>query len=301
MTRPLARKRREDPLVPPDFTIITGISGAGRSEAAKVLEDLNYFVIDNLPPALIGKMAELAATPSNSLTHIALVVDVRGGEFFAELEAALKDLHDRGIDYRILYLTADDEALVRRFEETRRRHPLADRIVDGIALERAQLESLRAQADLVIDTSSLSPHELRDRIVTTFSRQAREVRLRITVVSFGYKHGVPLDADIVMDVRFLPNPHWIEELRPLTGTHTPVRDYVMSRDATVGFLAKFEDLLGVLIPGYLAEGKHYLTVAIGCTGGRHRSVVVAEEVAEMLRDRALLVNVEHRDIEHSDR
>lgn len=297
MARGIGRRRREDPPQHPDFTIITGISGAGRSEAAKVLEDLGYFVIDNLPPALIGKMAELAATPGNSIKHVALVVDVRGGEFFPQLEEALKDLHDRGIDYRILYLTADDDALVRRFEASRRRHPLADRIVDGIAQERNLLESMRGAADLVIDTSDLTPHELRDRIATTFSRQHREERLRITVVSFGFKHGVPLDADIVMDVRFLPNPHWVPELRPLTGIEPAVREYVMGTQTTEQFLDRFEDLLSVLIPGYLAEGKHYLTVAIGCTGGRHRSVVVAEEVGEIFKDRGLLVHVEHRDIE----
>lgn len=296
MARAIGRKRREDPLERPDFTIITGISGAGRSEAAKVLEDLGFFVIDNLPPALIGKMAELAGGPGPGIKHVALVVDVRGGQFFAELEAALKDLSDRDIDYRILFLTADEDAIVRRFEATRRRHPLADRVVDGIKMERAQLESLRAQADLVIDTSSLSPHELRDRIAGAFANKPRESRLRITVVSFGYKHGVPLDADIVMDVRFLPNPHWVDELRPLRGTDAPVRDYVMSRDATRDFLARFEELLGVLIPGYLAEGKHYLTLAIGCTGGRHRSVVVTEEIADLLRDRGLQVAVEHRDV-----
>lgn len=297
MARGIGRRRREDPPQHPDFTIITGISGAGRSEAAKVLEDLGYFVIDNLPPALIGKMAELAATPGNSIKHVALVVDVRGGEFFPQLEEALKDLRDRGIDYRILYLTADDDALVRRFEASRRRHPLADRIVDGIAQERNLLESMRGAADLVIDTSDLTPHELRDRIATTFSRQHREERLRITVVSFGFKHGVPLDADIVMDVRFLPNPHWVPELRPLTGIEPAVREYVMGTQTTEQFLDRFEDLLSVLIPGYLAEGKHYLTVAIGCTGGRHRSVVVAEEVGEIFKDRGLLVHVEHRDIE----
>jgi UPF0042 nucleotide-binding protein len=299
VARALGRKRREEPQQRLDFTIITGISGAGRSEAAKVLEDIGYFVIDNLPPALIDKMAELALLPASGITHIALVVDVRGGQFFDELEAALKDLRARGIDHRILFLTADDDALVRRFEASRRRHPLADRVVDGIKMERSQLESLREQADLVIDTSSLTPHELRDRIATTFSRQPREARLRVTVVSFGYKHGVPLDADIVMDVRFLPNPHWVDELRPLTGADASVRDYVLGRDATRDFLARFEDLLGVLIPGYLAEGKHYLTLGIGCTGGRHRSVVVADEVAELLRDRGLLVNVEHRDVERA--
>lgn len=299
MARTLGRRRREAPLEPPGFTIITGISGAGRSEAAKVLEDLGYFVIDNLPPALIGKMAELVAAPGTSLKQVALVVDVRGGEFFPQLEAALKDLTDRGIEYRILYLTSDDEALVRRFEASRRRHPLADRIVDGIALERSLLEALRAAADLVIDTSNLTPHELRDRIVATFSQQRPQERLQISVVSFGFKHGVPLDADMVMDVRFLPNPHWVDELRPLTGLDARVRTYVKEREATAQFLDRFEDLLSVLIPGYLSEGKHYLTIAIGCTGGRHRSVVVTEEVADLLRDRGLNINVEHRDVERA--
>ena len=281
----------------PDFTIITGLSGAGRSEAAKALEDLGHFVIDNLPPALIGKMAELSQRPGSSVQHIALVVDVRGGQFFSELTEALKELASSGVDYRILFLTADDDVLVRRFEATRRRHPLADRVVDGIARERALLESMRAQADLVIDTSDLTVHDLRDRIVGTFSRQPREARLQATVVSFGYKYGIPMDADLVLDVRFLPNPHWVEELRPLPGTDARVHEYVMTRQATRDFLDRLDEMLEVLIPGYLTEGKRYLTVAIGCTGGRHRSVVVGDEVAEMLRRRGLPVTIEHRDID----
>ena len=298
MARAIGRRRREEEAAPaPDFTVITGLSGAGRSEAAKVFEDLGYFVIDNLPPALIGKMAELAATPGQSIQHVALVVDVRGGQFFTELEEALKELAERGFDYRILFLTSQEDALVRRYEATRRRHPLADRVVEGIARERELLEGMRAAADLVIDTTELTPHELRDRILSTFSRAPRESRLRVTVTSFGYKHGVPLDADIVMDVRFLPNPHWVDELRPLPGTDPRVRDYVMKQDATSTFLQKFEEMLGVLIPGYVAEGKHYLTIAIGCTGGHHRSVVIAEQVAELLRDRGLQIGVEHRDVE----
>lgn len=296
--RPAERRRREDLAAEvPDFTIITGLSGAGRSEAAKALEDLGYFVIDNLPPALIGKMAELAQRPGSAVQHVALVVDVRGGQFFSELTQALKDLVQRGVDYRIIYLTADDEALVRRFEATRRRHPLADRITDGIARERGLLESLRASADLVIDTSDLTVHDLRDRIVGVFSRQPGETRLQVTVTSFGYKFGIPMDADLVLDVRFLPNPHWVEELRPLPGTDPRVREFVTSRQATADFLERFEEMLEVLIPGYLTEGKRYLTVAIGCTGGRHRSVVVGEEVAEMLRRRGLPVAIEHRDID----
>jgi RNase adapter protein RapZ len=292
-----AERRREELVELPDFTIITGLSGAGRSEAAKALEDLGHFVIDNLPPALIGKMAELAQRPGSSVQHIALVVDVRGRQFFSELTEALKDLASSGVDYRILFLTAADDVLVRRFEATRRRHPLADRVVDGIHQERALLETMRAQADLVIDTSDLTVHELRDRIVGTFSRQPRETRLQATVESFGYKYGIPMDADLVLDVRFLPNPHWVEELRPLPGTDPRVREYVMTRQATRDFLDRFEEMLEVLIPGYLTEGKRYLTVAIGCTGGRHRSVVVGEEVAEMLRRRGLPVTTEHRDID----
>jgi RNase adapter protein RapZ len=292
-----AERSRKELAELPDFTIITGLSGAGRSEAAKALEDLGHFVIDNLPPALIGKMAELAQRPGSSVQHIALVVDVRGGQFFSEVTEALKELAQSGVDYRILFLTADDDVLVRRFEATRRRHPLADRVVDGIAQERALLESMRAMADLVIDTSDLTVHELRDRIVGTFSRQPRETRLQATVVSFGYKFGIPMDADLVLDVRFLPNPHWVEDLRPLPGTDERVRDYVMTRQATRDFLERLDDMLEVLIPGYLTEGKRYLTVAIGCTGGRHRSVVVGDEVVEMLRRRGLPVTVEHRDID----
>jgi UPF0042 nucleotide-binding protein len=297
VARAIGRRRREEEAArATDFTVITGLSGAGRSEAAKVFEDLGYFVIDNLPPQLIGKMAELAATPGTTIQHVALVVDVRGGQFFNELERALKELAERGFDYRILFLTSEEDALVRRYEATRRRHPLADRVVEGITRERGLLEGLRAAADLVIDTTDLTPHELRDKILASFSRAPRESRLRVTVSSFGYKHGVPLDADMVMDVRFLPNPHWIDELRPLPGTDPRVRDYVMQQEATSVFLQKFEDLLGVLIPGYVAEGKHYLTVAIGCTGGHHRSVVIAEQVAELLRDRGLQVGIEHRDV-----
>ncbi|MCA1832526.1 MAG: RNase adapter RapZ [Actinobacteria bacterium] len=286
--------------VAPDFTIITGLSGAGRSEAAKVLEDLGYFVIDNLPPALIGKMAELASQPTSPLEHIALVVDVRGGQFFPELAEALAELGRRGVGHRIVFLEASDESLIRRFEHTRRKHPLADRITEGISRERTLLRSLRGSADLVIDTSDLTVHELRDRIRNAFaSDERRESRMQVTVVSFGYKFGVPLDSDIVIDVRFLPNPHWVESLRPLPGTDPRIREYVLSQPATKEFLDRFEQLLDVTIPGYLAEGKHYLTIGVGCTGGRHRSVVIGERVAAMLRERGLRLSVEHRDIDQS--
>lgn len=291
------RPRREEAPGVPDFTIITGLSGAGRSTVADVIEDLGYFVVDNLPPALIGKMAELAARPVAGVEHVALVLDVRGAQFFGELSGALAELERRGIEYRIVFLTATDEALVRRFEATRRRHPLGDRVVDGIAQERLMLEGLREQADLVIDTTDLTVHELRDRIVEAFTNQPAEARLRINVVSFGYKYGLPIDADLVMDVRFLPNPHWVDELRPLPGTHKRIRDFVMSREATLDLIERFDNLLEGVIPGYLSEGKRYLTIAIGCSGGRHRSVVIADHVAKRLGDRGLTVAVEHRDVE----
>jgi RNase adapter protein RapZ len=286
--------------VQPHFTVITGLSGAGRSEAAKALEDLGYFVVDNLPPALISKMAELAMHATNPVERIALVVDVRGGQFFPELAQALAELGRLGVEHRIVFLEASDEALIRRFEHTRRRHPLSDdRITEGITRERVLLSALRETADLVIDTTDLTVHELRDRVVNAFTQEPREARLQVNVVTFGFKYGIPLDADVVMDVRFLPNPHWVEELRPLPGTDPRVREYVMEKPETTAFLDRFEDLLDVTIPGYLAEGKRYLTIGVGCTGGHHRSVVIGERVASMLRERGLKITVQHRDIERS--
>jgi UPF0042 nucleotide-binding protein len=281
----------------PDFTIVTGLSGAGRSEVANALEDLGYFVIDNLPPALISKMVELAISPGQEIRHIAIVVDVRGGTYFEQVSEALRDLAARGIEYRILFLTASDDVLIRRFEETKRKHPLSERVIDGIAKERAVLETLREAADLVIDTSNLTVHELRDRVVASFSSQSREERMNTTVLSFGYKHGLPLDSDMVLDVRFLPNPYWVDELRPLPGTDKKIHDYVCSQKETEDFMSRLENLLDALIPGFLHEGKRYLTIAIGCTGGRHRSVVLAEALGESLRRRGLPVVVRHRDLE----
>ena len=281
----------------PKFTIITGLSGAGRSEAAKNLEDLGYFVIDNLPPALIDRMATLVSGPGIKVKEVALVVDVRGGEFFPELEKALMQLRDRGIPYMILFLEASDQAIVRRFEGTRRRHPLSERVIEGIRQERALMSGLREQADLVIDTTDINVHELRDRIRSFFLDAAPRTGLAVNVVSFGYKHGLPLDADLVLDVRFLPNPHWVDELRPLTGLNRRVRGYVLEQDAAQGFLARMRDLLAFLLPGYVKEGRHYLSIAIGCTGGRHRSVVIADEIARFLQEKGYPAAVVHRDIE----
>jgi UPF0042 nucleotide-binding protein len=280
------------------FTIVTGLSGAGRSEAARSLEDLGYFVVDNLPPALLPKMAELAERPGGP-GRLAAVVDARGGVFFGELSKALEDLQRISIPYRIVYLEASDEDLVKRYEATRRRHPLApaDRVVEGIRKERLMMESLREEADLILDTSGLTPHDLRGRIRDAFADAPPEAGLQVSVISFGYKHGTPRDADLVIDCRFLPNPHWVDDLRPLPGTDERVRTYVRGQQTYREFMRRLRGLLGYMIPGFVAEGKSYLTVAIGCTGGRHRSVVIADELAAFFRDKGLPVAVDHRDLD----
>lgn len=284
-----------------EVVVITGMSGAGRTEAAKVLEDLGYYVIDNLPPSLIGKVVELAARPGSSVDRVALVADVRGREFFGELTEALDELRHRHGDVRVVFLEADDDTLVRRFEASRRRHPLgesggAEGVVEGIRRERQVLEELRGQADLVIDTSDLNVHELRDRLVDAFAT-AGDAAMRINVVSFGYKYGLPRDADLVLDVRFLPNPHWVDDLRPYNGLDDPVRDYVLGQADTQPFLERLRALLDVVVPGYVEEGKRYLTLAVGCTGGKHRSVAIAEVVADHLgATTGCPVHVDHRDV-----
>jgi UPF0042 nucleotide-binding protein len=282
----------------PGFTIITGLSGAGRSEAARCLEDLGYFVVDNLPPSLLAKMAELAAKPGGP-GKVAIVLDVRGGVFFGELSKALAELEELKIPYRILYLEASDQDLVNRYEATRRRHPLApaDRVVEGIRKERLMMESLRGEADLIIDSSGLTPHDLRDRVRDAFADTAPEAGLQVSIISFGYKYGAPRDADLVIDCRFLPNPHWVDELRPLPGTDDRVRTYVRGQQTYREFMRRLRSLLGFMTPGFVAEGKSYLTVAVGCTGGRHRSVVIAEDLARFFRDKGLPASVDHRDLD----
>jgi UPF0042 nucleotide-binding protein len=281
-----------------DFVVITGLSGAGRSEAAKVLEDIGYFVIDNLPPSLIRRVADLALV-GGERSRVALVVDSRGGAFggdVSELTRALDSLRSRNVRLRVVFLEASDRVLVRRYEQTRRRHPVgAERVAEAIALERDLLRDLHAAADLVIDTSDLNPHELRTRILVAFAGEA--AGLTVNVTSFGFKYGLPLDADIVLDVRFLPNPHWVPELRPRTGQDQAVREYVLAQDSTKLFMERVEGMLEVALPGYVGEGKHYLTVAIGCTGGKHRSVVLAEELGAWLEEQDFKANVTHRDME----
>ena len=278
-----------------EFLIIAGISGAGRSTAADTFEDLGWFVIDNLPPALIVKVAELVALPGSATERVALVVGT--GHYLDELEPALSQLRETGGRVRILFLEAGDEAIVRRFENTRRRHPLAntERVSENIERERTMLDGVKAQADVVVDTSELNVHQLRDRLLDLFARDA-EAPLQTSVVSFGYKHGLPLDVDLVFDCRFLPNPHWVDHLRPLTGLEAPVAEYVLAQPDTTEFLTRVDDLLGMLLPAYIKEGKSYLSVAVGCTGGTHRSVVIAEELAKALGRRGFVPRVSHRDL-----
>jgi UPF0042 nucleotide-binding protein len=278
-----------------EFAIITGLSGAGRSQAGATLEDLGWFVIDNMPTALITKVAELAGAPGSAKERVALVVG-RDAEQLEDIEAAVYQLRAGGAQVRTLFLEASDEVLVRRFEGTRRRHPLGQEgVKEAISLERARLGPIRAMADVIVDTSDLNVNQLRERLVDLFTDE-RGDPMQISVVSFGFKHGVPLDVDNVFDVRFLPNPHWVEQLRPLTGLDEPVRKYVLETPQATELVSRIDDLLSFLLPAYVKEGKSYLTVAIGCTGGRHRSVALVEEFAQRIRARGYEPAVYHRDI-----
>jgi len=278
-----------------EFLIITGVSGAGGSTAGDTFEDLGWFVIDNLPPALISKVVELVQAPGATTERVALVV--RTEHYLDELATALAQLRKGPDRVRVLFLEASDEVLVRRYENTRRRHPMSgsDRVSEAIERERALLESIKAEADVVVDTSDLNVHQLRDRMLDLFAR-VTETPLQTSVVSFGYKHGLPLDVDLVFDCRFLPNPHWVEHLRPLTGLDEPVREYVASQPETGEFLARLDDLMALLLPAFVKEGKSYLSIGVGCTGGTHRSVYMAEELGRLLRERGFSPMVKHRDL-----
>ena len=279
-----------------EFIVITGLSGAGRSQAADILEDLGWFVIDNLPPALIPKVSELASSPGSDISRVVLVVGT--GRYHDEVLPALESLEHPGTRLRIVFFEASTDVLVRRYESTRRRHPLAaDRsLAEAIEAERELLQPVKERADVVVDTSDFNVHQLRDRVLGLFADEHPEVGMQTTVTSFGYKHGLPLDTDLVIDCRFLPNPHWVEELRPLTGLDEPVRRYVLDQEISGAFLDELTSLLELLLPAYVTEGKSYLTLALGCTGGRHRSVAIAEEIATRLRDRGFAPKVTHRDI-----
>jgi UPF0042 nucleotide-binding protein len=278
--------------------IVSGLSGAGRSTAAKCLEDLGWFVVDNLPPELIATMVDLGSRTSGDVTRIAVVLDVRSRAFTEDLAAEIKDLDARGYRPRVLFLEASDAVLIRRYEANRRQHPLqgGGRLADGVAAERELLGPLREEADVVIDTSNLTIHQLRRQVEQAFGHDGPERRASMTVVSFGYKYGLPLDADLVIDMRFLPNPHWIPELRDHTGKDADVSDYVLSQEGAADFLDRYVALIDLISGGYKREGKRYLTLAVGCTGGKHRSVAVAEELRRRLEGDSLAVQVVHRDL-----
>ncbi|MCW2600039.1 MAG: yvcJ [Frankiales bacterium] len=280
------------------LVVVTGLSGAGRSTAAKCLEDLGWFVVDNLPPSLLGTMVDLGTRSQGAVSKIAVVADVRSRAFSSDLRTALEELERRDIHARVLFLEASDEALVRRFESVRRPHPMQGegRLVDGIERERALLRELRGDADLVLDTSVLNVHELRSKVTAAFGDEDLSDALQLTVMSFGYKYGLPVDADLVVDCRFLPNPHWIPELRPHSGKDQDVRDYVLAQAGAIEFLDRYEDVVHLMADGYRREGKRYVLLAVGCTGGKHRSVAMSEQLAQRLAGPGIDVQVQHRDL-----
>ncbi|MBA3369012.1 MAG: RNase adapter RapZ [Geodermatophilaceae bacterium] len=280
-----------------DIVLVTGLSGAGRSTAAKCLEDLGYFVVDNLPPSLIATMVELGSSSRGAVTRLAVVVDVRSRAFSSDLTGTLIGLDERGFRPKVLFLRARDDVLIRRFESVRRAHPLQGegRLSDGIAAERLLLTDLAGAADVTVDTSDLNVHQLRATIELAFGAEFVP-SLKATVMSFGYKYGLPLDADLVVDVRFLPNPHWLPELRPLTGQHPEVRAYVLGQETVGTFLDSYMEILNMIGTGYQREGKRYLTLAVGCTGGKHRSVAISEELAARLVAAGVHTTVVHRDL-----
>lgn len=281
------------------FVIVTGLSGAGKTEATRSLEDLGYFCVDNLPPTLIPKFAEACMQSNGKIDKVALVIDIRGGIFFDDLFESLKYLRDNEFKYEILFLEASDEVIVKRFKESRRSHPLSPdgRIVTGIDSERRKLRELKDRADNIVDTSKYAIKDLREKL-NKFYGDGRQIQenLSITVLSFGFKYGIPTDADLVFDVRFIPNPFYIPELKPFSGNDEPVKDYVLVQEETKGFLVRLEDMLRFLIPNYVKEGKRQLIVAIGCTGGRHRSVAIANETYELLNKDGFKATIEHRDV-----
>ena len=279
-----------------DLVVVTGMTGAGRSTAAKELEDLGFYVVDNLPPQLVADVVALVDGSRGVLQPIAVVVDVRSGSFFAGLQEVLAH-GTTGRRTTLVFLEANDDVLVRRQEAARRPHPLqaGGRLLDGLGRERVVLGDLRSEADLVIDTSNLNVHQLTDKMAEAFGTE-HTTAMKATVVSFGFKYGIPVDADVVADMRFLPNPHWVPELRPLTGRDEAVADYVMARPEAQEFLAKYVDLIRTVVAGYLREGKRFMTVAIGCTGGKHRSVAMTEEIAARLRTVGVDARTQHRDL-----
>lgn len=281
------------------FIIVTGLSGAGKSEATNTLEDMGYFCVDNLPPKLIKKFAEVCKQSQGSIDKVALVMDIRGGIFFDDLFESLSELSREQFQYEILFLDTSDEVLVKRFKEKRRSHPLAPggRVITGIELERQKLREVKDKADVIIDTSKYAIKDLREEMAIKFGdKEMPEKQMAITILSFGFKYGIPVDSDLVFDVRFIPNPFYIPELKPFSGNDEPVKNYVMDQIETQTFLEKANDMFEFLIPNYQKEGKRQLIISIGCTGGRHRSVAIANSIYETLHSNNHDVYVEHRDI-----
>ena len=281
----------------PQVLVVTGMSGAGRSSAAKILEDLDFTVIDNLPPALLELAVQAHDIPEAD-KHLVVVIDSRGGLPIQDLQDALIALEREGIVTKIVFLDADDSVIVRRYEENRRPHPLGrDTISGSIVAEREMLSGLREVADVIVDTSNLNVHELRERFTSLFSEGETTRPMRVSIRSFGFKHGSPRDIDLLFDVRFLPNPHWVSELKDLRGVDEPVRDYVLASEGAEEFLERVDELLAFLIPRFQSEGKSYLSIGIGCTGGHHRSVAIAEELEKRISERGIGAAVRHRDID----
>ena len=281
------------------FVIVTGVSGAGKTAALKMLEDMGYFCVDNLPPKLIKKFAEVCKQSQGSIDKVALVMDIRGGIFFDDLFESLSELSREQFQYEILFLDTSDEVLVKRFKEKRRSHPLAPggRVITGIELERQKLREVKDKADVIIDTSKYAIKDLREEMARKFGdKEMPEKQMAITILSFGFKYGIPVDSDLVFDVRFIPNPFYIPELKPFSGNDEPVKNYVMDQIETQTFLEKANDMFEFLIPNYQKEGKRQLIISIGCTGGRHRSVAIANSIYETLHSNNHDVYVEHRDI-----
>jgi UPF0042 nucleotide-binding protein len=280
-----------------DLVIVTGVSGGGRSTVARALENVGYYVVDNLPQALMVQMAELAAKAGGAARQTAMVLDVRSRAFSTDLSGAIRELQERGFEPRVVFVDADDEVLIRRFENVRRSHPLqgTGRLSDGITAERALLAEAREEADVLIDTSHLNVNQLRTRVEELFA-SPEALKLRVTVLSFGFKYGLPPDADFVLDARFLPNPFWVPELRDLSGRDEPVSGYVLGQRGASSFVETYARLVVTTAPGFEREGKRYLTVAVGCTGGKHRSVAIAEELARRLREQRVVAHAQHRDL-----
>lgn len=280
------------------FVIITGLSGAGKSQAIKAFEDLDYYCIDNLPPKLIQKFVDLCIQSQGKMDKVAIVIDIRGGIFFYDLIEELKDLNMGEYSYEILFLDASDQVLIKRFKETRRKHPLAPSslVSDGIKEERNKLKTIKEMADNIIDTSGLKPKELKEEIVKVYRDKEKQGKMLINILSFGFKHGIPLEGDLIFDVRFLPNPFYIEHLRPQSGKDKEVKEYVLGFPETMEFINKLEDMIDFLIPFYIKEGKYQLVIGIGCTGGQHRSVTISNHLYESLKEKGHWVAINHRDV-----